>query len=92
MEAGAMNPPAGNGGIGWRVERLEEERPENERAVKLADKHELELHGDRGLYAAWRELAAEMRRVKLALWALAVSITGAAIALVANLIAGGQHP
>jgi hypothetical protein len=78
MGTGAMNPP-GNG-LGWRLEQLERlEREENKPARELADRHEVELHGERGVYAALKELSNQLRWVQRALWGLAASVTLAAI-------------
>jgi hypothetical protein len=79
MGTGAMNPP-GNG-LTWRVERLEEERPENERAVRLAEKHELELHGELGVYAALESMNKRLGWINSALWVLVAAVIAAAVTI-----------
>jgi hypothetical protein len=55
--------------------------PGSTRALKLANKHELELHGERGVYKALEELTAQLRWTQRALWGLAGSILLAAVAV-----------
>lgn len=53
---------------------------------KLADKHDLELHGERGVYEALTSMEDRLKWVNRALWAIALSIIGAAVAII---LAGG---
>jgi hypothetical protein len=46
---------------------------------RLADKHEWELHGDRGVNATLKELASQIKWLNRALWGLAASVTVAAV-------------
>lgn len=45
----------------------------------LAQKHEIELHGERGVYQALEDLADQLRYVQRSLWGLAASILIATI-------------
>jgi len=60
-------------------ERLEETMKELERVARLADKHEFELHGPRGVYAALVELGGQLTWNNRALWAIAAAAIIAAL-------------
>jgi hypothetical protein len=79
-------------GVGYRlsiVERQLEPGSDVDKGVELAKKHELELHGERGVYRALSELAHQLQWVQRALWGLAASVTVAAIVFA---LGGGHHP
>jgi hypothetical protein len=79
-------------GVGYRlsvVERQLEPEQRLAKGVQLAEKHELELHGERGVYKALSELAHQLQWVQRALWGLAASVTVAAIVFA---LGGGHHP
>jgi hypothetical protein len=79
-------------GVNYRltvVERQIEPGSDFDKGVKLAEKHEVELHGERGVYRALSELAHQLQWVQRALWGLAASVTVAAIVFA---LGGGHHP
>jgi hypothetical protein len=70
-----------NGTPAYRLHLVEEDLKEGawvHEGVKLANKHELELHGERGVYEALRDMTAQLRWTQRALWGLAVAILVAA--------------
>lgn len=85
-----MTPPEPSGNIAFRltiVERENVRRDERiEKAEDLAAKHELELHGERGVYVALRELANEIKWTRRAMWALAGSLIITSITIAAAVI------
>lgn len=76
-----MNPPSGNAGLAWRVERLEREEPENEAARKLADKHEIELHGETGVFKQLEAMNDRLGKINVALWVLVAAVLAAAVTI-----------
>lgn len=78
-----MTPPENvNGTLAWRVDRLEHKVEDKlGRVEDLADKHEVELHGERGVYRALHELSEQLKWVQRALWGLAASVLVAALTL-----------
>lgn len=76
--------------IDWRFERIEGSIRDDHKLLDevdgLARKHELEFHGERGVYKAIEELAHQMMWVNRALWTIALAVIGAA----AGIIFGGQ--
>jgi hypothetical protein len=68
-------------GVGYRlsvVERQLEGGSRIDKGIALAEKHDLELHGERGIYKALADLAEQLRWTQRALWGLAVAILAAA--------------
>lgn len=70
--------------VTWRdVQRLSEAREQDKQlvdlAVKLAERHEVELHGERGVFAALNDLTNQLRWTQRALWAVAASIITAVV-------------
>lgn len=61
-----------------------EQRVDN--VERLAERHEWELHGDRGLFPWTESIEERMKWINRALWTIAVSIIGAAVAII---LAGG---
>jgi hypothetical protein len=74
----------------YRVEQLERRADATEprlgATVTMAERHEQEIYGDRGINKTIRELALQVRWVQRALWGLAASII---IAELINVI--GNH-
>lgn len=69
-------------GVSFRLHQVEQRTREDgplDNGRKLAEKHEYELHGDRGVNATLKELAGQIRWLNRALWGLAASVTVAAI-------------
>lgn len=67
------------------------DRAELKRIATLVDKHEVELHGPRGVYSALAEFAEQIRWGNRALWAViaAVATTVVAAGVVAAMGLGG---
>lgn len=78
------DPPNGNT-LAWRVDGLRETSEKHDTRIdnveRLADKHEVELHGERGVYDALRELTTQLKWTQRALWGLAASVLVAALTL-----------
>jgi hypothetical protein len=78
-------------GVAYRLTLVEEDVKETrvvaDVGVKLANKHELELHGERGVYRALEDLTNQLRWTLRALWTLAASVLVAALT-----IAMSGHP
>lgn len=84
-----MNPATN---VPYRLEVLEkqskEDRAELDETASLTKKHELELHGERGVNATLRELSNQLKWVQRALWGLAASVTVASIVFALGTIGG----
>jgi hypothetical protein len=77
-------------GVSYRITEVERRlAPESriDRGIVLAEKHDLELHGERGIYQALEDLAHQLRWTQRALWTLAASVLVAALT-----IAMSGHP
>lgn len=62
------------------VERIQGEDHATLSTVKeMVGKHELEIHGERGINDTLNELATQLKWVQRSLWGLAASVTVAAI-------------
>ena len=61
------------------TQQLTEIKKELESVARLADKHEVELHGPRGVYSAILELYVLEKWRTRALWAIAAAVVAAAI-------------
>lgn len=60
-------------------------------AIKLTERHEEQISGERGILAAIREMTDEMRGFKRALWGGGISVlTGTIIFSISLLAATGQ--
>lgn len=71
-------------GVSYRLRLVERDLQDGawvDQGAKLANKHELELHGERGIYKALEDLATQLRWTQRALWGLAASILVAAVAV-----------
>lgn len=78
----SAQPP--ENGINYRLHLIEEDLKAGawvDAGIKLANKHDNELHGERGVYKALEELTAQLRWTQRALWGLAASILLAAVAV-----------
>jgi hypothetical protein len=84
-----MTPPDIQG-VMYRVEQLERRQAREEERVDVAEtviaKHDLELHGERGVNATLRDLTLQMRNLQRALWGLASAITVAALVFAAGTV------
>jgi hypothetical protein len=84
MEGDRVSPNPPENGFAYRIHLIEEDLKADawvDKGAKLANKHELELHGERGVYRALEELTAQLRWTQRALWGLAGSILLAAVAV-----------
>jgi hypothetical protein len=71
-------------GVSYRlteVERRLEPDSRIDKGIVLAEKHDLELHGDRGVYRALEDLTHQLRWTQRALWTLAASVLVAALTI-----------
>jgi hypothetical protein len=86
-----MTPQTPN--IGYRLQLVERIQNEDHAALGTVKdtvaKHELEIHGERGINDTLRELATQLKWVQRALWGLAASVTVAAIVFALGTI--GHH-
>jgi hypothetical protein len=58
-----------------QLERIAERGVDRiEKVEGLAEKHEIELHGERGVYFALTSLAEELKWTRRALWGLAAAL------------------
>lgn len=81
-----MSPDHPNGGtLLYRVDALRDLTDKHSARIgdveDLAAKHEVELHGERGVYDALRELTTQLKWTQRALWGLAASVLVAALTL-----------
>jgi hypothetical protein len=78
-------------GTAYRLHVVEEDlkgvRVVADLGAKLATKHDIELHGERGVYKAIEDLTNQLRWTQRALWTLAASVLVAALT-----IAMSGHP
>lgn len=85
---GAMNPT----NVPYRVENLERQVDEQGATIalnsSLTAKHELELHGERGVNATLRDLSNEIKWLRRALWGLAASVTVASVVFALGTLGG----
>jgi hypothetical protein len=71
-------------GVGYRVSEVERRLAPDSRidkGVALAEKHEYDLHGERGVYKAIEDLTNQLRWTQRALWTLAASVLVAALTI-----------
>lgn len=82
-----------NTNLPYRLELVEKQQDTDHRTLgEVKDKvrdHDLEIHGERGIYAAIRELTNQLKWVQRALWGLAASVTVAAFVFALGTI--GHH-
>jgi hypothetical protein len=81
-----MSPEQPNGGaLAYRLKSVEDATEKQGGRLggveDLAAKHEVELHGERGVYDALRELTTQLKWTQRALWGLAASVLVAALTL-----------
>jgi hypothetical protein len=81
-----MSPEQPNGGaLAYRLTNVETASEKHggrlDGVEDLAAKHEVELHGERGVYDALRELTTQLKWTQRALWGLAASVLVAALTL-----------
>jgi hypothetical protein len=84
MEGAEVSADAPENGPTYRLRLVEDALKKGawiDTGVELAKKHEQELHGERGVYEALRDLTAQLRWTQRALWGLAGSILLAAVAV-----------
>jgi hypothetical protein len=72
-----------NPNIPWRLQVVERIQDEDHVALgvvrELVSKHELEIHGERGINDTLSDLASAIKWTQRALWGLAASVTLASI-------------
>jgi hypothetical protein len=83
-----------NPNIAWRLQVVEKVQNEDHSTLnglkETVGKHELEIHGERGINDTLRELASQLKWVQRALWGLAASVTLAAFVFALGTLSG--HP
>lgn len=84
--------PTDAGTIALRLAALEEAKREHDKRIdtaeKVVDKHELELHGDRGIYAGMKELSAELKWTRRSMWGLAGALIIASVVFALGTVGG----
>jgi hypothetical protein len=71
-------------GVAYRLTEVERRLAPDSRidkGVVLAEKHEHDLHGERGVYKALEDLTNQLRWTQRALWTLAASVLVAAVTI-----------
>jgi hypothetical protein len=71
-------------GVSYRITEVERRlAPESriDKGIALAERHDLELHGERGVYKALEDLTNQLRWTQRALWTLAASVLVAALTI-----------
>jgi hypothetical protein len=71
-------------GVSYRLSEVERRLAPDSRidkSVALAEKHEYDLHGERGVYKALEDLTNQLRWTQRALWTLAASVLLAAVTI-----------
>jgi hypothetical protein len=77
-------------GVSYRITEVERRLAPDSRidkGITLAETHQIELHGERGVYKAIEDLTNQLRWTQRALWTLAASVLVAALT-----IAMSGHP
>jgi hypothetical protein len=50
--------------------------------ARLVEKHEIELHGERGVYKAIHEMTEQLKWTNRALWTTAATVTAGAVLII----------
>jgi hypothetical protein len=81
-----------NPNMPWRLQVVEDLQRQDHATIgvvkELVAKHELEIHGDRGINDTLTELATQLKWVQRSLWGLAASVTVAAIVFALGTLSG----
>jgi hypothetical protein len=81
-----------NPNMPWRLQVVEDLQRQDHATLsaveKMVGKHELEIHGERGINDTLSELATQLKWVQRSLWGLAASVTVAAIVFAFGVASG----